>query len=68
MDRWTEIHRGWPGMVLECQECHRTFDPAYIYLYPDGSVKCVPCAGKRINLLGRKPAPKRPARRPGPSD
>jgi len=44
---------------VECDRCKRTVNARYAYYYPNGSVICVPCAGKRINLVGRKRTQKR---------
>ena len=36
--------------ILTCGKCGRSFRAPYIFIFPDGSLRCVLCAGKTINL------------------
>ncbi len=53
---------------LECEVCHRMVRADFAWAYPTGLIKCIPCAGKRINLLGHRPRAKQHAGQPAPPE
>lgn len=36
---------------VQCGQCGQWIPSAYVWIYPSGHLKCIICAGKRINLL-----------------
>lgn len=36
---------------VQCGTCGQWIPSAYVWIYPSGDLRCIICAGKRINLL-----------------